>query len=184
MPRRRVLFLIAGALFVGLIATMAHSQAPSPPPSGSAVGSASVAGAASSAVGEVSFDHAIHAGKYGMACLDCHAYADKAASAGIPSGRKCMGCHKFVAKESPAIQKLAERFKAGESLEWQRVFYLPDYIYFSHRMHVRAQVACAECHGDVASMRTVTQDRPFTMGRCLSCHEQRNATRDCVGCHK
>lgn len=177
----RILFLAAGALVVGLVATMASSQTPAPSASSA---SPSAAGSAPVAVGEVAFDHTIHAGKYGMPCLDCHAYADKTASAGLPSGRKCMGCHKFVAKESPAIQTLAARFAAGESLKWERAFYLPDYIYFSHRMHVRADVACSECHGDVASMRTVTQDQPFTMGRCLSCHEQRQATRDCLGCHK
>jgi len=134
--------------------------------------------------GEVAFDHTIHAGTYGIPCLDCHAYADKSPVAGLPSGRKCMGCHKFVGKESQAVQTLAARYAVGESLRWERVFYLPDYIYFSHRMHVRADVACSECHGDVATMKTVTQNQPFTMGRCLACHEQRHATRDCLGCHK
>lgn len=176
--RRRVLLLAAGALGVGLFATLAHSEAPSSPPPPSAADSVGAG------VGEVPFDHTIHAGKYGIPCLGCHVYADKTAVAGLPSGRKCMGCHKFVAKDSPAVQTLAARFGAGESLKWNRVFYLPDYIYFSHRMHVRANVACAECHGDVAAMKTVTQDQPFTMGRCISCHEQRSATRDCVGCHK
>jgi len=176
--RRRILVLAAGSLVVGLVATIASPQTPAPS------ASPPTAGSAPPAAGEVSFDHTIHAGKYGMPCLDCHAYADKTASAGLPSGRKCMGCHKFVAKESPAIQTIAARFGAGESLKWERVFYLPDYIYFSHRMHIRADVACSECHGDVASMKTVTQDRPFTMGRCLSCHEERRATRDCLGCHK
>jgi len=175
----RILLLAAGALVVGLIGTIAHSQTP-PAPSSSAAASAS----GSAVVGEIAFDHTIHAGKYKIPCLDCHVYADKSPVAGLPSGKKCMGCHKFVAKESPAVQLLAARYAANESLKWQRVFYLPDYIYFSHRMHIRADVPCSECHGDVASMKTVTQDQPFTMGRCLSCHEQRHATRDCVGCHK
>ena len=178
-----LLLLVSGALAVGLVADRAHSQAPEGTASATASASAS-AGLGPSVAGEVPFDHTIHAGKYGIPCLDCHAYADKSPVAGLPSGRKCMGCHKFVAKERPAIQTLAARFEAGESLRWQRVFYLPDTIYFSHRMHVGASVACAECHGDVASMKTVTQDQPFTMGRCLSCHEKRNATRDCLGCHK
>ncbi len=176
--RRRTLLVAAGAFVVGSIATIASSQTPAPSASSPAAGSAPAA------AGEVPFDHTIHAGKYGMPCVDCHAYADKTPYAGLPSGRKCMGCHKFVAKESFAVQTLAARFAAGESLKWERVFYLPDYIYFSHRMHVRAKVACSECHGDVASMKTVVQDRPFTMGRCLSCHEERHATRDCLGCHK
>jgi hypothetical protein len=178
--RRRVLLLAASAVVVGLIASIAHSQGPPPPVPPSAAGSAS----APAAAGEVPFDHTIHAGKFGIPCLDCHAYADKTPVAGLPSGRKCMGCHKFVAKDDPAVQTLATRFEAGESLRWQRVFYLPDYIYFSHRMHVRAQIECSECHGDIAEMKTVTQERPFTMGRCLSCHEQRHATRACLACHK
>ncbi|MEO8845575.1 MAG: cytochrome c3 family protein [Kofleriaceae bacterium] len=133
---------------------------------------------------EVPFDHTIHAGKYGIPCLDCHVYADKSPVAGIPSGRKCMGCHKFIAADKPAIQKLAERVAAGKPLKWLRVFAVPDFIYFSHRMHVRAKVACAECHGDIAAEKRVVQDRDFTMGRCLACHDERHGPRDCLSCHK
>ncbi len=134
--------------------------------------------------GELAFDHTIHAGKYGMQCLDCHVYADKATSAGLPSGRKCMGCHKFVAKDKPAVQLLAKRVEEGQPLSWERVFAIPDFIYFSHRVHVRANVSCTECHGDMAASKTIHQDTPFTMGRCLTCHEARGASRDCLTCHK
>jgi hypothetical protein len=169
---------IAAAIVIagGLAATRAHSQGPTQAPAATAAGIGSV--------GDVPFDHTIHAGKYGIPCLDCHAYADKSPVAGIPSGRKCMGCHKFVDKENPTVAKLASHVEAGESLRWQRVFAIPDFVYFSHRMHVRANVACAECHGDVAKMKTVVQGQPFTMGRCLGCHRERNATHDCLGCHK
>ncbi len=194
---RKLALLVVPALGIALVAAftcsvpggtrVARAQASAPAPASSESAAPLFDGDAAvgpSPVGEIAFDHTIHAGKYAIPCIDCHAFADKTASAGIPSGRKCMGCHKFVAKESPAIQTLAARFNAGESLRWERVFYLPDYIYFSHRMHVRADVACTECHGDVASMKKVEQKQPFTMGRCLSCHEQRNATRECLGCHK
>src|SRR5450755_447151 len=73
-------------------------------------------------VNEVPFDHSIHAGKYGIPCLDCHVYADKSPVAGLPSGRKCMGCHKFVAKDDPIVARLAERVAAGKPLRWLRVF--------------------------------------------------------------
>lgn len=154
---------------LAILATHAASQTPAPVPS---------------AVGEIAFDHSIHAGTYGIPCLDCHVYADKSPVAGLPSGRKCMGCHKFVAKENPTVVKLAERVAAGQPLKWLRVFAVPDFIYFSHRMHVRSNVACSECHGDMAARKAITQDRPFTMGRCLACHAERGATRDCLGCHK
>jgi len=163
--------IAASAVLGGLIASNARSAPQAPPP-------------APGEVNEVPFDHTIHAGQYQIPCLDCHVYADRSAVAGLPSGRKCMGCHKFVAKDTPAIQTLAERVSAGRPLRWLRVFAVPDFIYFSHRMHVRAKVACAECHGEVAAHKAIVQDRPFTMGRCVTCHEQRGATRDCLACHK
>jgi hypothetical protein len=136
------------------------------------------------APGEVFFDHSVHAGKARMPCLDCHPYAEVSPSAGLPSGKKCMGCHKFVAKEKPGVQLLAKRVEEGRPLRWQRVFSVPDFIYFSHRPHVRAKVECAACHGDMAWATTIRQDRPFTMGRCIGCHAERKATRDCIACHK
>ena len=137
-------------------------------------------------VDEVPFDHRIHAGDCGIPCLSCHADAVRAPAAGIPSGKKCMGCHKFVAKERPAVQVLAARVRADQPLRWTRVFELPDFVYFTHRVHLhfREPIACSQCHGDVASMRVVTQDEPFTMGRCLTCHEDKDVRHDCVVCHR
>ncbi len=180
VPRKKTLLLgatvgVAALAIVAVGSVRRVSATPATAPSGS-VGPPMP--------GEVAFDHSIHAGQYKMPCLDCHVYADKSPVAGLPSGRKCMGCHKFVARDKPAIQLLSQRVEAGESLRWQRVFAVPDFIYFSHRMHIRANVACAECHGDMASAKTIKQDHPFTMGRCLTCHEARHATRDCLACHK
>src|SRR5271169_2882090 len=107
---------------------------------------AEVAPGQPSPAGEVPFNHQIHAGQFKIPCLDCHAYADKSPSAGLPSGRKCMGCHKFVGKDKPEVQILAKRFEDGQPLRWERVFAVPDFIYFSHRVHVAAKVDCKECH--------------------------------------
>src|SRR5262245_19261616 len=125
MHRRAPVWLTvaAAAVLAVLVAASARSATPSTPGAGSA--------------NEVPFDHTIHAGRYRIPCLDCHVYADKSPVAGLPSGRKCMGCHKFVASDKPAIRTLAERVAAGQPLRWRRVFAVPDFIYFSHRMHVR-----------------------------------------------
>lgn len=132
----------------------------------------------------VPFDHSIHAGKYRMPCLSCHVDADKSTTAGVPSTAKCMGCHKFVDKQKPAVQELARLWGDDQVPRWTRVYALPDYVYFSHRVHVSAGVDCAKCHGNVASMTRITQVSPLTMGWCLQCHEQERAPRDCVACHK
>jgi len=137
-------------------------------------------------VDEVPFSHKAHAGDCKIPCLSCHTGADKSPVAGLPSGKKCMGCHKFIAKEKPAIQVLAARVRNGQPLRWTRVFSVPDFVYFTHRSHLRFKepVDCKECHGDVAAMKQVRQDQPFTMGRCLTCHQQKKASRDCLACHK
>jgi Cytochrome c7 and related cytochrome c/Class III cytochrome C family len=132
----------------------------------------------------VPFNHSIHAGTYRMACLSCHVDADKSTTAGMPSVSKCLGCHKFVDKQKPAVQELARLWEDEEVPRWTRVYELPDYVYFSHRVHVTAQVACSQCHGDVASMSRITRVSSLTMGWCLTCHEEKHATRDCVACHK
>ena len=104
--------------------------------------------------------------------------------AGIPSLRKCMGCHKFGPKDKPAVRQLASLFEAGKSPSFVRVNDLPDYVYFSHRVHVLKSVQCETCHGAVAKMRTIVPAHAITMGFCLDCHRQRGASVDCVACHE
>jgi hypothetical protein len=180
----RAPFLGSALVLAGVLAACGRSPAPKAAAPDVEAAPVSQPGAP----GEIPFDHTIHAGQASgqaaMPCLSCHVYADKSPVAGIPSGKKCMGCHKFVAKEKPGVKLLAERVEEGRPLRWARVFDLPDFIYFSHRVHIRARIDCKECHGDVATMKVVRQDRPFTMGRCLECHEERRANRDCVACHK
>jgi len=130
------------------------------------------------------FDHTIHVGQYGMACLSCHVDADKSTTAGLPSLRKCMGCHKFVDKEKPGVVHLAALWEAKQAPRWPRVYNLPDFVYFPHRVHVAAGVECTSCHGQVGEMHQVTEQQPLTMGWCLGCHSQRKVEVDCLGCHK
>jgi len=132
----------------------------------------------------VPFDHVPHAGDYQMACQYCHVYADKSTVAGLPSLRLCMGCHKFVDKQKPGVKELARLWQAKQPPRWRLVYELPDYVYFSHRVHVAAKVECSRCHGDVASMHEVRRVASLTMGWCLSCHREQHAALDCVACHK
>lgn len=133
---------------------------------------------------EIPFDHSVHAGQYGMPCLSCHSFATRSTVAGIPSVQSCMGCHKLAGKDKPAVQTMARRFAEGKGLSFTRRHDLPDHVYFSHRVHHRAEVACADCHGAVESMASVARTSSLEMGWCLSCHRQRGASVDCLDCHK
>lgn len=83
--------------------------------------------------------------------------------------------------------------KTPQPIQWSRVHRLPDYVYFDHRAHTGAGVACQTCHGAVETMDVVRQVPDLTMGWCVNCHREANArgvaTRpvkpsvDCATCH-
>ena len=137
----------------------------------------------------INFSHKLHAGKLGMNCLYCHYGAEKSPVSNIPAVGTCMGCHKIAATDRPEIQKLTAYFTTGTPVRWRQVHRLPDHVKFNHKRHVRAGVACQQCHGPVQEMARVYQYSSLKMGWCLSCHRQRMndpqspAPMDCVVCH-
>ena len=131
----------------------------------------------------IDFSHAHHVTEIGIDCQFCHAYARRGPVAGIPSVQRCAGCHRVVLSEQPEILKALEYWENEEPIPWVRVHDLPDYVRFTHKAHVRAGVTCDTCHGDVAEMEAAVQVESLSMGWCVSCHEDRGATRDCLACH-
>ena len=147
--------------------------------------------AENSPIQPIAFSHKVHAGENSLDCQFCHAYARRAPVAGVPSLQRCDGCHRamIAAKTEavatkPEVQKLMDFVEKKEPIPWVRVYILPDHVYFSHRVHVKAQVRCQTCHGQVETMDRVSQVAPLTMGWCVNCHREQNASRDCLVCHK
>ena len=164
---------------------------------------------ATASVQPIAFPHNVHVQQYKMDCQYCHSDARRSEYAGLPSVERCLGCHKITAADRPEIQKLAEYAAKQEPIPWVRVFKVPEFTYFPHKAHVRAEVACQTCHGPVETMTTaaaasagpqLTDDvlrlagfrpapPPLSMGWCLDCHREQNAARgtaaplDCVACH-
>ncbi|HBL17472.1 MAG TPA: cytochrome C [Elusimicrobia bacterium] len=143
----------------------------------------------------IPFSHRLHAGSLAIPCLHCHAGAEKSRSAGIPSVETCMGCHRVTRTDQPAIKRLAEVYDSGGTLAWKRVHSLPGHVFFDHRPHVLAGVACQTCHGPVAEMAVMRQTMSMRMGNCLSCHRSprpalpadsriTRAPENCYGCHR
>lgn len=132
----------------------------------------------------VKFSHKTHVTDNSIGCGVCHPYARHSPNAGLASANTCIGCHKFVSKQKPDIQKLTAEFVAGRPLTWTRQHRLPDFVFFSHERHLAKGIDCKSCHGDVASM---TLDHPvhdLKMGFCMECHRQKQASIDCLACHK
>ena len=131
----------------------------------------------------IAFSHKLHAGEYRIDCQYCHADARRSPYAGIPSVSRCMGCHRIVAADRPEVQKLQRYLQDGRAIPWVRVHKVPGFVYFPHKRHVQAGVACQTCHGSVQAMVVLAQVAPLTMGWCVECHTARRASLDCVGCH-
>ena len=92
------------------------------------------------------------------------------AVAGVPSVELCVGCHRVVTPNSPQVQQLMTYWNNKQPIPWVRVYRVPDFVYFSHQMHIAADVNCASCHGNVAAMERIAEAQPLTMGWCLGCH--------------
>jgi cytochrome c7-like protein len=135
----------------------------------------------------IEFSHRVHAGENRIPCQYCHEYARRSRSAGVPSMQRCVGCHRQVAGSDAAPEAAARPWiEPGPlpfAVAWNRVYALPDFVRFSHRPHVRAKIACQQCHGPVETMERVEPVAEINMGFCLSCHTERKASTDCSICH-
>jgi formate-dependent nitrite reductase cytochrome c552 subunit len=139
----------------------------------------------------IAFSHKLHAGDNQIPCLYCHFGARTSRHAGIPPVNVCMNCHSMISTQSVGIEQLKETVQRQQPIVWTKVHNLPDFVYFNHSRHVVASVACADCHGHVETMTTITQTAPLTMGWCIQCHRSRHtgdphrpaANLDCGKCH-
>jgi hypothetical protein len=160
----------------------------------------------------LAFSHEVHAGEtVGMACGDCHGFAEDGRFLGIPAVEQCAGCHASALGESEAeLALVADYVTPGREIPWLVYARQPDNVYFSHAQHVeRAAIECGVCHGEHGSSgalrpygvnrvsgysrdlsaRSFAGARPgpawgLRMDDCMRCHEQKGAPESCLTCHK
>ena len=120
----------------------------------------------------VPFSHQHHVGGLGIDCRYCHVSVETSAFAGMPTTKICMNCHSQIWADSPMLAPVRDSYRAGKSLEWNRVHRLPDFVYFDHSIHVKKGVGCATCHGRVDEMPLTRQTVSLYMEWCLDCHRQ------------
>ena len=131
----------------------------------------------------ISFSHRVHAGIKEIQCEFCHSYVNRSAHPGIPPVEKCLYCHNYVITHHPEIRKEHHYFDTKTSTPWVKANYIPEHVFFKHERHIKKQIQCAECHGDVASMDRIKGTK-FKMQFCVDCHTIKQANLDCwLGCH-
>lgn len=137
------------------------------------------------AVQPIEFPHNTHI-MQGLKCTEyCHENVTKGPVAGIPSVKTCMICHVAIATDRPRIQQITAMSDKGQDLAWQRVYGYPaqSHVKFNHAPHIRANVDCAKCHGDIGKGTVATRNVELTMGYCVNCHNENKAPVDCLTCH-
>jgi Cytochrome c3 len=132
----------------------------------------------------IGFNHRIHI-QNGLQCTGCHSGVTQGPDAGIPSVTFCMACHQAIATDKPEIKKLAAFAAKGEEPPWQPVywFYPEMHVQFQHAPHIRNEIACEECHGDLSKQTVAVRSKDLTMNFCLACHKAKAVSVDCITCH-
>ncbi len=135
----------------------------------------------------VAFNHLKHTSDLGLACDFCHKYVRSGAHAGLPDAGTCSMCHRAPQGDSAEAARVTELLEAGDPLRFNKLFRLPDHVFYTHRRHVGiAELECANCHGAIAET-----ERPperalvrVSMDSCMDCHRLRGETLDCNACHR
>ena len=123
----------------------------------------------------VQFDHRHHTKDEGIDCRYCHNTVDRSPAAGIPQTQLCLNCHSQVWNKSPILEPIRESFIKNLPIKWNRVYQVPEFVYFNHSIHVNKGVGCISCHGKVGEMAAIEKATPLTMSWCLECHRRPEA---------
>jgi hypothetical protein len=116
------------------------------------------------------FDHRHHTRDEGIDCRYCHNTVEKSPFASIPPTQLCLNCHSQIWNKSPLLEPIRTSFIENKPMVWNRVYKVPEFVYFNHSIHVGKGVGCVTCHGRVDQMAAVEKATPLTMGWCLDCH--------------
>lgn len=130
----------------------------------------------------IAFSHQRHAG-------NCRSTVSSAIAA--PASPRRVGPFRLPLHDLPSLPERADPGdgKAAGLLErqgadpWIRLQRLPDFVQFTHEMHLDAGFQCADCHGEVERMSQTPRAATFEMGWCIDCHERNGASLDCFTCH-
>ena len=120
----------------------------------------------------IPFSHMHHVGGLGLDCRYCHTSVEESSFAGLPPTATCMSCHSQIWLNSPMLEPVRASYRNDKSIEWVRVYALPDFVYFNHSIHVSKGVGCTTCHGPIADMPLTWRATSLQMEWCMDCHRQ------------
>ncbi len=125
------------------------------------------------------FSHKFHVGDAGIDCEDCHKASTSVSSADNlhPSHDNCQTCH-----EEQLNNTCGFCHKNPDDI--QPIPLAPRTIVFSHKAHLTGKgTECSTCHQGIADVDYATPKNMPSMEKCVTCHNDANATSTCQACH-
>jgi len=119
----------------------------------------------------VPFSHEHHVSQLGIDCRYCHTSVEVSANAGLPATHICMTCHSQLWTNANMLAPVRQSLAKGEPIRWNRVYNLPEYVFFNHSIHVTKGVGCTTCHGQIDRMPLTWKASSLAMSWCLDCHQ-------------
>ncbi|NIM12613.1 MAG: hypothetical protein GTO45_10910 [Candidatus Aminicenantes bacterium] len=135
----------------------------------------------------IPFDHNLHVEGQELECTLCHPQVGTHERAALPANEICEECHSEELTGSKLENQLRGYFTDKNEIRWEKIYRVPDHVYFSHRRHVvSGKIGCESCHGDVKELKVPPRYPliPPTMAQCMNCHKKHNITNDCLACHR
>ena len=120
----------------------------------------------------VPFSHKHHVGELGVDCRYCHTSVEDSSFAGLPPTSTCMSCHSQIWTNSAMLEPVRASYRTDRSIEWIRVNAVPDFVYFTHSIHISKGIGCTTCHGPVGEMPLTWRANTMQMEWCLGCHRE------------
>jgi hypothetical protein len=130
---------------------------------------------------ELKFSHKLHAVDNEMECATCHEAAESSQKGGdnlFPTMETCANCHDVEDDEGCQL--------CHSDMDNPRAVPRVDFYseLFSHEKHLTTGFDCNSCHRDVKNKVAIESYLLPNMAECMSCHTQKNASIECVTCHK
>jgi hypothetical protein len=131
----------------------------------------------------IPFSHRVHVGVKEIQCQFCHPYVGRSINPGLPPVEKCLYCHNYIIANHPQILKEHRYYNTRTPTPWKKANYLAEHVLFNHQRHIRKEIACKECHGEIETMDRI-RGKYFYMEFCIKCHREKKVNLGCwLACH-
>jgi hypothetical protein len=150
----------------------------------------------------VRFNHRKHVKDLRLTCTTCHDRARKSkhsADSLLPKATRCDACHLTDHRNLGAVTKDGEDvisqcgfchigYKPGDGNKVARMVIPKPNLKMNHAAHLRRNIGCGQCHGNVENIELATRDHLPRMRGCFGCHQLPEPARGqakgaCTTCH-